>query len=169
MKAHLTQWKSNKNTTWTLEGFTKRDAVANYVEKKAIGSFMRWTLATIASPVIICSPNITVNVPSGKCQMLINLSGSNGATATGTPDPVISYSMNGKAITSPYMFPKGTTTVTATANNGIALAASCTFTVTVTCNNVTTSALTKVYTKEIQKPDGLTVKALPNPFMITLP
>ncbi len=160
----LNQWKSKNNTTWILEGFTNRDAVANFVEKKAIGSFMRWTLATVAAPVITCPPNTTVNVPTGKCQALISLSGSNGATATGTPDPVITYSINGKTITSPYLFPKGTTTVTAIANNGIAPAANCTFTVTVTCNNVTTSALTEVYTEEIQKPNKLSAKALPNPF-----
>ena len=163
-EATLNQWKSKDNITWSSFGFSTRDATENFVEKRSIGSFMRWTLAAITSPVITCPQNIAVNDPSGKCEMLVDLSGNNGATATGSPTPVITYKINGKTITSPYVFSKGTTTVAATATNGIDPSASCTFTVTVTCNNLNRSAITNITAKEIPKTDPLTARALPNPF-----
>ncbi len=47
----LVFWKSPNNTSWTQQGFTSRDVVANYVEKTGIADFSRWTLSSPANPL----------------------------------------------------------------------------------------------------------------------
>ena len=78
-------------------------------------------ISSCIPPVITCPSNISVNVESGQCLALVNYG---AATATGATEP-ITYSQN-----SGTYFPIGTTTITATATNGIC-SSSCSFLVTV--------------------------------------
>lgn len=79
-------------------------------------------------PSITCPGDITTNA-TGQCGQTV---GWSNAVATGYPAPVVTYTVPGPVtITSPFNFPPGTTTVTATANNGVGSAATCTFNVTV--------------------------------------
>jgi hypothetical protein len=158
-EATLQQWKTQNNTNWDFVGADSRDISANYVEKKTIASFSRWTLATATAPAINCPANKAVTATMGGCKATVSFS----ATATGTPTPTITYSIGNKTITSPYVFPKGTTTVTVTASNGVAPNATCTFTVTVVCGgSATVTATTDARAKEatIEK---LSLSARPNP------
>ncbi|MFV5686974.1 beta strand repeat-containing protein, partial [Flavobacterium sp. GB2R13] len=83
-------------------------------------------------PIITCPANIIVNTDPGFCSAVVNFTGLNAATATGTPTPIITYSpASGTA------FAKGRTTVTATATNSCGIV-SCTFTVTVKDTKVPT-------------------------------
>ena len=47
----LVLFKSDNAINWSAQGFTSRDATANFVEKTGIGSFSRWTLSTIDNPL----------------------------------------------------------------------------------------------------------------------
>jgi hypothetical protein len=47
----LVLFKSDNAINWSAEGFTSRDATANFVEKTGIGSFSRWTLSSIDNPL----------------------------------------------------------------------------------------------------------------------
>lgn len=158
-EASLHQWKSKDNINWDFVGADARDMVANYVEKKSINKFDRWTLATATSPTITCPANITVNANQNGCKALVSFA----ATATGIPAPGITYRIGNKIITSPNVFPKGTTTVTATASNGISPDASCTFTVTVVCGQG--SSITTTLPQQEFQPilTGFNVIAYPNP------
>ncbi len=42
----LELFKSDNAINWSAQGFTSRDATANFVEKTGIGSFSRWTLSS---------------------------------------------------------------------------------------------------------------------------
>lgn len=77
-------------------------------------------------PLITCPENIIAVSDQNACSKSISFY----STATGIPEPTISYSIGGSKITSPYSFPVGITTVTATAENSNGKT-SCTFTVTV--------------------------------------
>jgi hypothetical protein len=84
------------------------------------------------------------------------------ATATGVPAPSITYKIGNTVIIFPYVFSKGTTTVTAIASNGAGPDATCTFTVTVVCGGgpVTTTSLESKKEEPIEK---FTLTARPNP------
>jgi hypothetical protein len=152
----LNQWKSQNNSTWDLVGADSRDVSADYVEKTAIASFSRWTLATASAPAITCPANMTVTGNMSGCKASVSFS----ATAKGTPTPTITYSIGNKTITSPFVFSKGTTTVTATASNGVLPNATCAFTVTVVCG----TAVTKAAENPADVPTSqLTISARPNP------
>ncbi len=85
------------------------------------------TAITVA-PKISCPPNIITNGFSA-CQ-LPSLAFS--ATVTGgAPPPTLIYKIGSTVISSPYIFPTGTNTVSVTATNGTAPDAACSFTVTV--------------------------------------
>ncbi|SEP64997.1 HYR-like domain-containing protein [Flavobacterium urocaniciphilum] len=86
------------------------------------------------SPTITCPQNITVSSEINSCGKLVSFQ----ATATGT-SPTISYKIGTITITSPYLFPKGTSSVTATATNSCG-SSNCVFTVTV--NDTTPPILT---------------------------
>ncbi|MDQ6610684.1 MAG: T9SS type A sorting domain-containing protein, partial [Bacteroidota bacterium] len=75
---------------------------------------------------ITCPPNVVLSNTPGLCSRSVSFA----ATATGNPSPAITYKIGTTTISSPYNFPVGTTTVTATAMN-TAGAASCSFTVTI--------------------------------------
>lgn len=154
----LHQWKSKDNINWDLVGADISDATANYVEKKSINKFDRWTLATATAPVINCPPNMTVSANQSGCKASVSFA----ATATAIPAPTISYSIGNKTITSPYVFPRGTTTVTATASNGVLPDATCSFTVTVVCGPVTAADLFTKPQEEIVM-DDLSISVRPNP------
>ncbi|WP_092676922.1 T9SS type A sorting domain-containing protein [Hymenobacter arizonensis] len=88
------------------------------------------TGVTCEPAVLAALANLTATAPANRCDASVAFA----ATAAGDPEPTISYSIlkNGvaTAITSPYLFPVGTTTVTATATNRCGTDAK-TFTVTV--------------------------------------
>jgi hypothetical protein len=102
---------------------------------------------------------MTVSSNQSGCKASVSFA----ATATGIPMPTITYSVGNQAITSPSVFSKGTTTVTATASNGILPNATCTFTVTVVCGS---GHYTVAQTRGRQETTGagkLAISARPNP------
>ena len=158
-ESSLYQWKSKDNINWDFVGADARNAATNYVEKKSINKFDRWTLAAGAAPTITCPANITVSANQSGCKASVSFA----ATATGAPAPTISYSAGGKAISSPNVFSKGTTTVTATASNGILPNASCAFTVTVVCAQGASSIAIVPPAPEQLQSDKLEISVTPNP------
>ena len=70
--------------------------------------------------------DVTVGNDKGDCSALLNFN----AVASGFPVPVVSYTLNGVSISSPYNFPKGVSAVTCIASNSQGTASS-TFKVTV--------------------------------------
>lgn len=82
--------------------------------------------APFVAPVITCPANITTSNDPGLCSASVAFA----ATSTGSPAPAISYRIGTTVITSPHVFPVGTTTVNATAINGGGVS-TCSFTVTV--------------------------------------
>jgi hypothetical protein len=158
-EASLYQWKSKDNINWDFVGADTRNSSANLIEKKAINWFARWTLARAASPVITCPGNMTVSSNTKGCRALVSFA----ATATGMPSPTISYKIGNTPITSPYEFSKGTTTVTATASNGVLPDAACTFTVTVVCGSVTPPVTMVDKNSQEVSADNLLVTGRPNP------
>jgi hypothetical protein len=158
-EASLYQWRSTNLVNWDFMGALSRDintVNANYVEWKTYTKFDRVTLATAAAPVISCPANMTVSANQNGCKASVSFA----ATATGTPTPAITYRIGNTVITSPYVFSKGTTTVTATASNGVSPDATCTFTVTVVCGPTTTLARK---TSEEFGSDQLFMSGRPNP------
>jgi hypothetical protein len=47
----LVLWKSTDNAQWSSQGYTSRDAAANYVEGSGINDFSRWTLSSLINPL----------------------------------------------------------------------------------------------------------------------
>jgi hypothetical protein len=82
--------------------------------------------APFVAPVLTCPTNIVASNDPGLCTASVSFA----AAVTGSPAPVVTYRIGGNVITSPHVFPLGTTTVTATAINGGGFA-TCSFTVTV--------------------------------------
>ncbi|MEO7263590.1 MAG: CHRD domain-containing protein [Ferruginibacter sp.] len=90
------------------------------------GGEIRAQIIPLLPASITCPANITVSNDAGLCFASVNFS----AVAAGIPTPTVAYSIGATAITSPHVFPVGTTMVTATATNS-AGTATCSFTVTV--------------------------------------
>ena len=158
-EAMIYHWKSQNLVNWNFVGADLRNVVANYVERKTYGNFDRITLATATPPAISCPANITTSSNLNGCKASVSFA----ATATGVPPPAITNKIGNTIITSPYLFSKGTTTVTATASNGVTPNASCSFTVTVACggtNLVTAAPVEKTIEEPIEK---LRVSVRPNP------
>ena len=155
----LYQWKSKDNVNWDFVGADARDPAANYVEKKSINKFDRSTLAFAQAPTIACPANITVSSNQSACKASISFT----STATGIPTPTITYAIGNQTITSPYVFSKGTTTITATASNGILPNATCSFTVTVVCGAVHNTVAQTRGRQETLMQDKLSISARPNP------
>jgi hypothetical protein len=80
-------------------------------------------------PTLAAIANQQVNVDAGQCGASVSLVAQTG----GTPAPSVVFVANGVLLTSPYVFPVGTTSVTATANSCGGTVAR-TFTVTVADN-----------------------------------
>ena len=158
-EASLYQWKSVNLVNWDLMGADSRNLIANYTERKTYGRFDRITLATATAPGITCPANQIVSANMNGCKASVSFA----ATATGIPTPSIIYKIGNTVISSPHVFSKGTTTVTATASNGILPDANCTFTVTVVCGNVTSPVAMVTKPQEEIVMHGLSVSAGPNP------
>jgi hypothetical protein len=47
----LILFKSDDAINWSAQGFTSKDAAANFVEKTGVGSFSRWTLSSDNNPL----------------------------------------------------------------------------------------------------------------------
>lgn len=83
-------------------------------------------------PTITCpTPTNPYNVDSGECDATLTFAAT---PSDNCPDVSVAYSIGGSAITFPYDFPVGTTTVLATATDTASLTASCSFDVTVVDN-----------------------------------
>lgn len=156
-EATLHQWKSKNMVLWEPAGADSRDPAANYVERGNHSKFDRMTLATATAPSITCPGNMTVSADQKGCKASVSFA----ATATGMPAPTITYRIGTTVITSPHVFSKGTTTVTATASNGVEPDATCSFTVTVVCGPVTTTEPVTEAREVIASPLVVTVR--PNP------
>jgi type IX secretion system substrate protein len=152
------QWRTINLVNWDFMGALSRDVSANYVEWKTYTRFDRVTLATAVAPTISCPANQTVSANMNGCKASVSFA----ATATGTPAPSITYRIGNTVITSPNVFSKGTTTVTATASNGVAPDASCAFTVTVVCGGGPVTIASGNKTEQVGT-DKLVVSASPNP------
>ena len=87
---------------------------------------IRAQLTLMLPPMITCPADTTVSNDPGLCSASLPLN----ATSTGIPAPTIVYTVGGTVITSPHVFPVGTTTVQAKATNAAGVD-SCTYTVTV--------------------------------------
>jgi hypothetical protein len=158
-EASLYQWKSKDNVNWDFVGADSRDVASNFVERNNISKFNRFTLATATAPIISCPADMTVSSNLKGCKASVVLT----ATATGTPTPTITYKVGTTVITSPFVFSKGTTTVTAVASNGVTPDASCSFNITVVCGS-SSPAVTKAVDKSSEIiMDQLSVSAAPNP------
>jgi len=77
-------------------------------------------------PIITCPGDTTAKNDFGLCSASLSFT----AKATGVPSPTIKYMIGGSSVTWPYVFPVGTTTVTAIATND-AGTDTCKFAVTV--------------------------------------
>ncbi|MGH9760158.1 MAG: choice-of-anchor Q domain-containing protein, partial [Blastocatellia bacterium] len=86
-----------------------------------------------APPTITCPGNITAFSDPGRATATVSFGASASDACDGTLTPV--YTIGNRVITSPFMFPPGMTTVTATATGSNGLAGSCTFTVAVALLN----------------------------------
>lgn len=160
----LHQWKHKDDKIhWDLVGADLVNTSSNFVERKTIAKFSRWTLAKAEAPVIFCPSNLTVSSNLAGCKASVDLLGSSGATAIGTPQPTIAYSIAGVSISSPHVFAKGTTTVTATASNGFSSNAVCSFKVSVVCEEATNRVSNEALQLVGNNPAGLKSSLSPNP------
>ncbi|GAB4496704.1 MAG: hypothetical protein OHK0019_28920 [Saprospiraceae bacterium] len=90
------------------------------------------TVTDVASPPSIstCPPSITVSTDLNQCTS----NQSFAATVLACPTATVTYKIGMTTITSPHLFPKGTSTVDVSASNGVGTNASCSFTITVNDN-----------------------------------
>ncbi|EMR02769.1 HYR domain-containing protein [Cesiribacter andamanensis] len=104
------------------------DAASNAISS----GFTTGEVYTFGSPpqITTCPTSSRVDAEAGKCYASVSFA----AVASGSPDPTVVYTIGTTEISSPYLFPVGVTTVTATASNGISPSATCQFTVTVVDN-----------------------------------
>jgi len=90
------------------------------------------TVVDAEAPVLTVPAAATsYNNDAGVCEASVDLDALTSAVDNCTASPAITYAIGGTAITSPYAFPVGTTTVTATATDGVGLTDSETFDITV--------------------------------------
>jgi hypothetical protein len=82
------------------------------------------TVTDTSPPTITCPANITVSAAAGQCSAVVSYSAPTATDNCSTPT-VVSTPASGST------FPKGVTTVTATATDGVGNTATCSFTVTV--------------------------------------
>jgi autotransporter-associated beta strand protein len=109
------------------------------------------------APVISCPGTITQGNDLDQCSASVSFA----ATATNYPNisPVtISYATNGVQITSPCVFPVGTTTVNALATDQVGDTAACTFTVTVN-DTQAPKVVTQSATKTLDANGNVTLSA----------
>jgi large repetitive protein len=90
------------------------------------GELTTFVLTVRSELQLTCPADITVYSPANGCAVQVAFA----ATVAGTPAPGVIYSINGTTITSPHVFPVGTTTVDVDVTNACA-SLDCSFTVTV--------------------------------------
>lgn len=69
-KSLFVLWKSVDNTHWTDQGYTSRDAVADYVSLIGINDLSRWTISTFSNPLPITLLSFTAQTQH--CDVLLN-------------------------------------------------------------------------------------------------
>ncbi len=123
--------------------YTKQDIFTNAQETNLLAGLMYSNIHTTAfpggeirtqiffdapfiAPVLTCPANVVASNDPGLCSRSVSFA----AGVTGTPAPVVTYKIGNTTITSPYVFPVGTTTVNVSAINGGGFA-TCSFTVTI--------------------------------------
>ncbi|HKF54249.1 MAG TPA: HYR domain-containing protein, partial [Blastocatellia bacterium] len=89
------------------------------------------TVIDTNAPVVTCPANVAVYSDPGKSTALVAFPGASATDVCNGPLAPV-YKIGTTVITSPYNFPPGVTTVTASATNSHALTGMCSFTVTVT-------------------------------------
>lgn len=62
----LVLFKSENTTDWSIQGFTSREAIANFVEKNGINSFSRWTLSDVNNPLPLVFTIFNANCDGNK-------------------------------------------------------------------------------------------------------
>ena len=110
---------------FNLDG--KPDLATGNILSDDITILLNTCIPSIVNPTIICPANITVASRIGQSPASVPFN----VTVTGVPVPIISCRIGNTVITSPHVFPIGTTTVSCTASNGVQPDAACSFTVTV--------------------------------------
>lgn len=130
-------------TAVTSGTYTKQDLFTNAQETNLLAGLMYSNIHTTGfpggeiraqiffdapfiAPALTCPANITASNNSGLCSRSVSFA----AGVTGTPAPVVTYKIGNTTITSPHVFPVGTTTVNVSAINGGGFA-TCSFTVTI--------------------------------------
>jgi hypothetical protein len=108
------------------------------------GSATTFVLTVESELTVSCPAAITVSNDPGLCSASVAFA----ATATGTPTAGITYKIGANPITSPYVFPVGTTTVDVTATNSCGTV-TCSFNVTVNDTEVPVISLIGNSTVEI--------------------
>jgi PKD repeat protein len=132
------QVQPTATTTYSLTAVADANCTAASPDGSAIVTVN--TAPTLTAPTVATTPAL-----ADQCGATVAFA----ATTTGTPAPAVTYTLSsGAAITSPYFFPVGTTTVTATAANSCGTVVK-TFTVTVIDQQAPT-ALTQNLTVALQ-------------------
>lgn len=98
------------------------------------------TTMNIEAVILACQEDISVNTDPNTCEASVTFSTS----VNGCPSPTVTYSIDAVPITSPHVFPVGTTTVNVVVSNGIGMDTTCSFVVTVADNQLPTAICTDV-------------------------
>ena len=120
-------------STLTINPVSTSDAASNYnvvvsgTAPCTPATSQNVSLVVNTAPGLLCTNQVT-NTDADVCHATRTYS----SPSTGSPAPTVTYSVNGNAITFPYEFPVGITTVDVLATGACAPDATCSFTVTVT-------------------------------------
>ena len=106
---------------------TAQNAATEYANGPQARTIFSFQVTAAAAPQFTASPdNTTVSADPGQCSAWLNFL----VTAYGFPTPTVTTTLDGMAITSPYLFPKGISIVNCVASNVVGVATT-SFTVTV--------------------------------------
>jgi uncharacterized repeat protein (TIGR01451 family) len=125
----------------SLASFTNTATVtASGVDLNPLNNTSSATTQILFPPTVTCPSNLTVNATVAGCQGMVNL-GALPFVLTGTPSPTLTLAWTQAGlpvnvevkpgVPQPTAFVLGTTTITATAANGVSPNATCTFSITV--------------------------------------
>ena len=127
------EWVSEQGSLLSPGNLTFGSVVSKPLTDFSPFTFGYYALTNIPSVTVSCPSNITVNTDPNSCSALVEFK------AESTNNSSIVYKTGSTVITSPYTFPKGTTTVDVSASDNISTA-TCSFTVTM--NDVQAPSIT---------------------------